>query len=114
MGKVGGARPGAGRKPGKVSAAKRALAEMAKDYAETALATLVEVCTSKEAADSARVAAANALLDRGYGRPPQAIQHTGTIQTEDVTKRDAELFASRMASLAAVGVSEEGTEPVKH
>jgi hypothetical protein len=71
-GKRGGARPGAGRKPGKVGAAKRALAEMAKDYAQDALRTLAQIATSGES-EAARVSAATALLDRAYGRPPQSL-----------------------------------------
>lgn len=73
---AGGARPGAGRKPGKVSKAKRELAELAKDHAEAALRTLVQVATEGES-ESARVSAANAILDRGYGRPFQAQNPAG-------------------------------------
>ena len=76
-GKNGGARPGAGRKPGKVGAAKRALADMAKDHAQDALRTLVNIAKDKEAPHAARVSAANAILDRGYGKPPQALEHSG-------------------------------------
>ena len=76
-GKNGGARPGAGRKPGKVGAAKRALADMAKDHAQDALRTLVSIAKDKEAPHAARVSAANAILDRGYGKPPQALEHSG-------------------------------------
>jgi hypothetical protein len=45
--------------------------------AQTALAirTLTGVCGSKAAPAAARVSAAQALLDRGWGRPPQP--HTG-------------------------------------
>jgi 3-oxoacyl-ACP reductase-like protein len=68
----GGARPGAGRKRGKVSKAKRALAEMAKEHAEAALRTLVEIAT-RDGAASARVSAATAILDRAYGKPSQAV-----------------------------------------
>jgi len=71
----GGARPGAGRKRGKVGAAKRALAEMAKEHAEAALNTLVEIATGDGAA-SARVSASTAILDRAYGKPPQALEHS--------------------------------------
>ena len=39
--------PGAGRKKGKVSKAKRELAEMAKEHAEDALLTLVEIAKGK-------------------------------------------------------------------
>ena len=71
----GGTRPGAGRKKGKVGEAKRALAEMAKEHAEAALLTLVEIATG-DCAASARVSAATAILDRAYGRPPQALEHS--------------------------------------
>jgi hypothetical protein len=36
----------------------------------------VQVAQSSES-DAARVAAANALLDRGYGKPRQGVEHTG-------------------------------------
>lgn len=65
----GGARPGAGRKPGKVSAAKRAIAEVAREHCGAALAVLIEIARDKSASSAARVSAANAILDRGYGKP---------------------------------------------
>ena len=71
----GGRRPGAGRKKGKVSEAKRELAEMAREHAEAALNTLVEIATG-DCAASARVSAATAILDRAYGKPPQALEHS--------------------------------------
>jgi len=74
----GGARPGAGRKRGKLGKAKRELAEMAKDHAETALLTLVEIATGDGAA-SARVSAATAILDRAYGKPRQALEHSSVV-----------------------------------
>lgn len=76
MAQVGGKRPGAGRKPGAVSKAKRELAAMAKEHAEMALGVLVKVAQSGES-DAARVSAATAILDRGYGKPFQAVQITG-------------------------------------
>jgi len=76
MAQVGGKRPGAGRKPGAVSKAKRELAEMAKEHAAMALQVLVNVAQSGES-DAARVSAATAILDRGYGKPFQAMQITG-------------------------------------
>jgi hypothetical protein len=69
MAQHGGKRPGAGRKPGAVSQAKRELAEMAKDHAEMALGVLAEIAMNTKEAASARVTAANSILDRGYGRP---------------------------------------------
>ena len=52
------------------------LAELAKQYTDDALETLRSIAAEGES-ESARVSAANALLDRGYGRPSQAIQHSG-------------------------------------
>lgn len=72
MAQRGGKRPGAGRKAGKVSAAKRALAEMAKDHAEAALQTLVHIATNGDR-EAARVSAATAILDRAYGKPAQSM-----------------------------------------
>jgi hypothetical protein len=42
--------------------------ELARRHTDTAIATLVEVCHAGKN-ESARVAAATALLDRGYGKP---------------------------------------------
>lgn len=76
----GGARPGAGRPKGAKDKAtavlKATLEELARGHTETALAVLVQVAQSSES-DAARVAAANALLDRGYGKPRQGVEHSG-------------------------------------
>lgn len=47
--------------------------DYAKQHTQLAIDTLVEVCKNTEAYDSSRIAAAVALLDRGWGRPAQAI-----------------------------------------
>ncbi|MDP3940175.1 MAG: DUF5681 domain-containing protein [Deltaproteobacteria bacterium] len=47
--------------------------ELARTYTTEAVATLAEVMRDKEAAPAARVVAANAILDRGYGKPAQHI-----------------------------------------
>jgi hypothetical protein len=44
------------------------LRELARQHTDTALKTLIEICEHGEN-ESARVTAANALLDRGYGKP---------------------------------------------
>ena len=71
----GGRREGAGRKPGEVPKAKRDLADMAKGYAEDALMVLVRAMGDETVPASARISAATALLDRGYGKPAQAVAH---------------------------------------
>ena len=89
----GGARPGAGRKKGKVSKAKRDLAEMAKEYAEDAMFTLVEIAKGNSAA-SARVSAATAILDRAYGKPTQALEHS--TPDNSLTRLMAELAGTTL------------------
>jgi hypothetical protein len=46
---------------------------LARKHAPEAIATLVEICICKKAPHAARVAASSALLDRGFGKPSQAI-----------------------------------------
>lgn len=109
MAQVGGKRPGAGRKPGAVSKAKRELAEMAKEHAEQALAVLAQIMVNGES-DAARVSAANSILDRGFGRPFQALHHSGPdggpIATVDATKLSTETLREIMGA-----VSDEAAEP---
>ena len=69
----GGHRSGAGRPTGSLnkttSEQSQRLSELAKDYTHVAaLLTLVDVAKNGRS-DAARVSAANALLDRGYGKP---------------------------------------------
>lgn len=45
--------------------------ELAQQYTDTAVKTLVEIAQNPKAKDSARVMAANAILDRAYGKPAQ-------------------------------------------
>lgn len=72
----GGKRPGAGRKPGSKNKSTvemgKTLAEMAVQYTPDALKTLAEIMQDQNATATARVSAANSLLDRGHGKPMQA------------------------------------------
>jgi uncharacterized protein DUF5681 len=49
------------------------LRDLARRHTKIALTALVEIARDAKAPPAARVAAANALLDRGYGRPMQAV-----------------------------------------
>lgn len=78
---MGGYREGAGRPRGAKNKATLELKGLAQQHTEDALKTLVEIMLSAESSDKARVAAANAILDRGFGKPHQSIdaEITGTI-----------------------------------
>lgn len=74
-------------------------------YAHLAILTLAEICDDGET-DSSRIAAANALLDRGYGKPKQGIDvNTNPGQgapqpvTDDMTdEQAAEAYANTLNS----------------
>ena len=51
--------------------------ELARKHTGKAIETLVSIMDNPKAAPAARVSAANALLDRGYGKPPQHITGEG-------------------------------------
>ena len=68
----GGYRAGAGRPPGSPNKStkehNKCISELARAYTREALDTLVDVARTGKS-DASRVAAANALLDRGFGKP---------------------------------------------
>jgi hypothetical protein len=70
--KTGGRRAGT---PNKVTADIKALAQ---NYAADAITMLATILTTSEN-DSARIAAAKELLDRGYGRASQAVELNGEV-----------------------------------
>jgi hypothetical protein len=50
---------------------------LARSHTKSAILALAGVMRAKDATPAARVSAATALLDRGWGRPPQAVQNGG-------------------------------------
>lgn len=73
----GGARPGAGRKPGSVNKSTADIKALAQDYGAEALETLAKLMRGTKTPAAARVAAAKELIDRGYGKATQAVELTG-------------------------------------
>lgn len=105
----GGKREGAGRKPGMDSAAKRELIDMAKDHGQAAVGVLAEIMNNKVESATARVSAATALLDRGYGKPTQTLAGTGKdgavlIDAPELTPLET---ARRMAFVLASALQEK-------
>jgi hypothetical protein len=72
--------------------AGRELREAASQHTEAALGVLVALMNDAEQPGSVRVAAAQAVLDRGHGRPSQAIEtRIEKVDVKDMT--DEELLA---------------------
>lgn len=72
------------RKPGRPKGAlNKATANVklaAQKYTDKALLTLAEIMNGEEHPAAARVSAANAILDRGFGKPSQALEVDATVQ----------------------------------
>lgn len=69
----GGARPGAGRRKGTPNKATADVKEAASVYSADAVETLAKIMKTASLPAAARVAAANALLDRAHGKPKQSV-----------------------------------------
>jgi hypothetical protein len=96
-GKRGGRRPGSGRKAGTLNKATRELKELASEYTERAVKTLVEVMEDPDAPPAARVAAADKILDRGHGRPAVTIEaNIGKLDPDLMQRLETDLV-ERMA-----------------
>ena len=87
--------------PGGRPAIIREIRNLARKQTEAAIETLAEICSDREAPQAARVAAATALLDRGWGKPTQPID-------ANVNVFDKLSDGSQLAVLAALDALEDG------
>lgn len=69
--------PGQSGNPGGRPKASARVRDAAREHTESAIDVLVSIMTNTDAATAARVAAASAILDRGYGKPTQPIDGDG-------------------------------------
>lgn len=77
----GGYREGAGRKAGQVNQLTKDLRSMAREHATKALDALVDAVVNADK-HSDRIQAANALLDRGFGKPGQHIELDADVKSD--------------------------------
>lgn len=75
--------------------------DFARQHTEAAINTLVKIMGDEEAPHASRVAAANYLLDRGWGRPAQAIiggeEDDPPIQVSEIVIRAVNAASDRSA-----------------
>lgn len=81
--------PGQSGNPGGRVAVVKEVRELARAYTEEAVNSLAEIMRSKKSPAQARVAACNALLDRGYGRPAPYDTETGEQLIVQILKLNA-------------------------
>lgn len=61
--------------------------DLAREHTEIAIRTLAEICVAGDRG-AARVAAAEALLNRGWGRPMQPVEHEiKSLSDEELLRR---------------------------
>lgn len=75
-------RPGCSGNAGGRPTVIRHVQDLARQHTAAAIATLKEVMANPRAPAAARVAAAGALLDRGWGKPPAHVEIDGTQPKE--------------------------------
>jgi hypothetical protein len=63
--------------------------ELARSHTTAAIETLAEIMQNEKAPCPARVAAASAILDRGWGKAPQNLHHSGGIDANLTERLDA-------------------------
>jgi hypothetical protein len=109
----GGKREGAGRKKGSndrrprsspviiaPAQEKRELREAARQFTDDALNTLARICNEGQS-EAARVSAASALLDRGYGKPTQQLETGSADEFSRMTNEELEAFINGEIDLIA-------------
>jgi hypothetical protein len=76
----------------------REVIELARSHTTDAIETLVAAMNSGSAPWGARIAAANAILDRGWGKPTQAVEATVSI-FDQMTDDEQKMLLAALASL---------------
>ena len=72
------------------------------EHGPEAIATLAAMLNDPAAPHMAKIIAANSLLDRGWGRPPQAVEVYNSETPPDEREESArEVFVSRLIELGA-------------
>ena len=83
-GRTGGHIKAGGRAKGTPNKTTRAMAETARQHGGDAIEVLYALMKDEEQYGAVRVAAANSILDRGYGKTPQNIPDEGTPKWPDI------------------------------
>ena len=76
-------KPGLSSNPTGRPKADKTIRDLAREHTKEAILTLAEIAKNPKSSDSARVQAANSLLDRAWGRPAQYIETANVDMTLD-------------------------------
>lgn len=93
----------------------KGIQELARKHAPDAIAALVKVARGGKS-ESARVGAAVALLDRGFGRPLQELKVDATVQNltdEQIDARIAQLYSAVGVETGTAGFADGAEAPAR-
>ena len=91
--------PGRSGNPGGRPKVVGEVRDLARQHTPTAIKTLVDICANGQS-EAARVAASQALLDRGWGKAPQEMSLDQTVKFQTMTPQQR--LAEAGALLAAI------------
>ena len=84
--------------------------EIARSYAPDAIKTLASIMLNEDSPPAARIGAASAILDRGFGKAPQAVEMSGPddgpIHHTDIS--DADRVAAVLSLFAKANMKRIG------
>ena len=110
----GGARSGAGRKPGTLNRRTidqtRTIGEMAKEYTSEAIETLASIMRDATKSAPARVSAATSLLDRGWGKALATVEVGKPGDFTRASDDELERFIAERARGASGSARREGDQ----
>ena len=108
-------KPGVSGNPGGRPREVSDIRALAQERTQDALDALTEIVSNKKAPPAARVAAANSLLDRGYGRPLQQSEVTnitaGARKASDMTDDELVALLDQYKAQEALQAKTNGEEP---
>ena len=84
---------------------------LARSHTEKAVNVLAGIMNQADAPPVARVSAAGQLLDRGWGKPTQGVQHSGSVGVYDlsnVSDSDLERLESILGPIAHASGDPDG------
>lgn len=90
------------------------LRDLARTHTEEAIETLVKVMRDSDAPPVARATAANAILDRGHGKPTQHVEANVNFLDKLSDDEQRGLLAALQALDGDAGESEDGTDATHH
>lgn len=91
-----GKKTGGGSRKGRPNKATAEIRELAREYAPDAITELARLAKGA-LSEAARVSAIKEILDRGYGKPTQPLDHGGTT-VEDLIDELDRINATRAAT----------------